>query len=841
MSNIPGITGYIQPDALSRTRTLQRAVSIPGGLRVLCIIGEGKREEVLVDSAIGGGADGLDPTFTSAVGAVGRYFQTSFAPMVENRTELFKNGSTLRILEDTIDAQSFSTQYDARIDPETGQIELQGASIVDQGGLLYSASTGNVGDGYLSTPVLTDTNAPAETWTIRCASTTKDSYGAPIRGQATFTASGSVSGQLLDDYGQAYTWKSDGTAVDNGVLRFAIYNPTGQPFAQGDRFTIEVSSHVLQDRDSLEIRYIPELDINDPETFIDPAKLYEKHGQPSLTNTLSLGAQMAYENGAAAIMALQAAPPLPRRTSEIVLAARDATTSLGGASGGSDAEDLIFPVEAPGKPDTDTAVHFFVIGTDGEETQIFPNKVDFYDPDITAAFAQYESSQSDTLLKARFMDPAQTGVPYAYTVVSDDKIEQDGADGYLNPSGVSKAIFTSASMQLTSDDLGKNLDFVTDTVNEGRYEITTVISATSAEVTRASGSFATETTMKWQLLASSGESQRVLLTSDLALAAGQGLRISYIDYKDADFFDANWADAISELEKVEAQILVPIPTQTFSAIQQAFRVHVEQMSTIFYKKERVLFTGAQAGLDPYNVIGTELAAVEDIGILEGIQGDDAEEILAGNIEDLANYGVSASFGDSFRVVYFYPDEIVRVVNGSRETVPGYYLAAAAAGRTQGTVNVSMPLTFKTLTGFTILNSKLYSPTILNQLGNAGITVVQPITGGGRVLHGKTTTQSGAAEEEEISIVFIRDQLSRTTRARLRPYIGQPEDPLQIPTLITQMTKLLGAFKSQNLITKFQNLSVTRDDVEPRQFNIRVEARPNYPSNWFFADISVGAI
>jgi len=846
MANIPGILGYIQPQTIARVRTLSRAVSIPGGLRVLSVIGEGLREEVLIDSAAGDGTDGWDPTFTVASDGYGRFFRTANYPLVENRSELYLNGSTLRVLEDTIDGNSFSSSYDARIDPTTGKIELQSASFVDQGGEYYRASSSNTGDGYLSALTLADTNAPAETWTIRCTSVLRDSYSAPIRGEATFIASGSVSGQLSDEYGQPYTWKSDGNAVSNGIISFAIYNLSpNQPFTVGDRFTVEVSSRVLQSRDQLEARYVATLDLNDAQTFTDPSKLFDKHGTASTTNTLSLGAQMAFENGATSVLAIQAKPPLPRRTSEVVLAVYDSITGTGGASGNSDPDDLIFYVDAPGKPDTDTEVYFFLQNTDGTETQIFPNKVSFYDPTITASFSQYETTGSSTNLLADFMDPNQTGQPFSYTVVSDDQIEAGASDGQITPIGVgSTAWFYSASAQFTAADAyaspAKELDFHnTATANLGRYEIIAIQDENTVKIQRASGSFVTETSVSWQMLTSGNQSQRILFTTDLALAQGKGLRISYIDYYDADFFDANWAEVLDVLETQDAQILVPLPTQTFSAIQQAFRVHCERMSSPYYKRERMLLTGALQGLDPEHVTGESMAAVEDIGILEGIQGDDPEEVLAGNIEDLANYDVSVNFGDTYRVVYFYPDEIVRVISGSRTTLPGYYMAAAAGGYLAGEPNIAQPLTFKTLVGFTILNDKIFKETVLNSLGDKGITVVQPVTGGGRVLHGKTTTQSGYPEEEEVSIIFIRDQVARTMRRSFQAFIGQPEDPTLGPSLTARAISLLNAFVSQNLITAYRNLSVNRDETEPRQWNVVVEVQPNYPVNWIFIDVSVG--
>ena len=842
MANIPGILGYIQPTTVSRVRTVSRAVSIPGGLRILAVVGEGLREEVIIDSAAGDGTDGFNPTFTAESDGYGRFFRASNYPIISNRSELYLNGSALSILEGTVDGSSFSTEYDAKLEIATGKIELQGASLIDQGGAYYLANSSNSGDGYLSDITLADTNAPAETWTVRCTDTLKDSYGAPIRGQASFLVSGSVSGQLLDEYGQPYIWKSDGIAMSNGILSFAIHNISPSAvFQVGDRFSIGVQSRVLQINDNLELRYIASADVNDPEAFTDPVQLFAKHGSPSSTNTLSLAAQMAFENGATSVLALQAKPPLPRKITDIVLPAYSATGGTSGASGNSDPDDLIFYIDDNGKPDTDTQVQFFVIGTDGTETQIFPNKVDFYDPDITQAFAQYEDSGVSTNLLAEFMDPGQSGYTYSYTVVSDDKIEQGSNDATIAPIGIGdSATVTAASAQFVAADVGKYLDFHnTSTANSGRYQISAVASATSVTITRASGSFVSESSVRWQLLASSGTSQRILFTTDLALTAQKGLKVMYTDEDDADFYDANWADALDALETQDLQILTMFPTQTFSAIQQAGRVHCERMSSSYYKRERVLITGALEGLTVANVTGQSLAAPEDIGVLEGIQGDDASEVLAGNIEDLADYGVSNSFGDSFRVIYMYPDSIVRVINGTRSTLPGYYIAAAAGGYLAGEANIAMPLTFKTLVGFTILNSKVYKQEELNSLGDNGITVVQPVTGGGRVLHGKTTTQSGYAEEEEISIVFIRDQVARTMRTSFQAFIGKPETDTLAPSLTARAISLLNAFVSQNLITAYRNLSVARDETEARQWNIVVEVQPNFPVNWIFIDVSVG--
>src|SRR5690606_37108565 len=51
---------------------------------------------------------------------------------------------------------------------------------------------------------LVDSSAPSERWTVRAIGVIRDSNGDPIPGRTTFTATGSVSGQLRDSNGQPY-------------------------------------------------------------------------------------------------------------------------------------------------------------------------------------------------------------------------------------------------------------------------------------------------------------------------------------------------------------------------------------------------------------------------------------------------------------------------------------------------------------------------------------------------------------------------------------------------------------------------------------------------------------
>jgi hypothetical protein len=288
-------------------------------------------------------------------------------------------------------------------------------------------------------------------------------------------------------------------------------------------------------------------------------------------------------------------------------------------------------------------------------------------------------------------------------------------------------------------------------------------------------------------------------------------------------------------------MVVPLPSQTLSVIFQNGKSHVEVMSGIKNKRERVLMTGAISGLTPENVIGTEPAAVEDVGILEGIQGDEVSEILAGEVEDLTDYGVQANFGDSFRVFYFYPDQIVVQTGADRVIADGFFVAAAAAGYFSGKESIQEPLTHKTLGGFSLTRSKLFSPIIEENITAAGIALLRPIAGGGFVIFGKTTVASLLPEEEEMSVIFIRDRISKDMRTAFAPFIGKAETPTLQQTLFARAVGMTQSFLSKRLITKYKDLTVVRDPIEPRQWAVSLKVQPVFSTNWIFIRIGVGAL
>lgn len=856
MPNISGLSGYISPNTISRVRTIRRSVAIPGGLRVLAILGLGAREETVILSAEGSGADGSNPDFTGSDSPDGRHFELSNTSLIAGRTTLTRNNVPLTGLEATINTNTFDSRYDYRLEPSTGRIEMQRAHLVSQGGLLSAPGSGNVGNGSMSTIDLIDANAPTETWTFRLTSAVLDAYGDPVPEVSVFTAIGSVTGQPVDAYGAPITFISDGTVRDNGILRVAITEGS-TPFERGDRFTVKVESGVLVKGDTLEASYIATADLNDPELFVDANKLYAKHGTPSQENTLSLGAQMAFENGAFAVLALQAKPPLPRRTTETILESDNPLTNttegfrqLGVSIVATDVDNFRYTIN--GTPDSDTAVNIFVVDRDdGSETQIFPRKVSFYDSVI--ANDPYTN----------FINNGDYA--YAYTIINDGEVEDEGHDGEVS---IGEFTFTadSASFAGYNLDLGEvdtskqirilNTDRYGNDASDvaGTYDIDSVgdtagndniVTLSSASLTASEGWAKSATDLRWELVDSADTSSRILLTSDLytsgTIRVRDGLKVSYIDTTDADFFDTNWGSALEALEAVDCQMVVPLPDGAYSAIQQATRAHCELMSNSANQKERVALIGAQMGVTNAALAGRELVAVEDVGVIEGIQGDDPEEVLADNIEDLQDFNVSTNWGTSFRTIYFWPDSIVRAISGTNTNIHGFYMGAAAGGLLAAEPNAAQPLTRKIITGFSILRSKVLRPVEINELGNIGVAVVQPVTGGGVISHGKTTTSSGIPEEEELSIVFIRDRTANVLRNVLRSFIGKPEDPSLAASITSTATKALQSLITQGLLTRYQNLQVFRDEVDPRQFNVTLEVQPVYAITWIFIDVNVGTL
>jgi len=833
MANIPGAAGAI-PGVYDLIQTQSSGAAVPGGVRIAAIIGEGLRSEILVSAAQGGGKDGLNPTYTSTSGSDGRHFALSLYPIISNRTTLFKNGIPLKGLEGIIDGMPFSNLYDYKIDIATGHIELQTAHLADQGGSNFVSGPLNTGIGTLNGLTLLDLNAPSETWSIRCVSVQRTPLNAPIANTAKFVAVGSVSGNKLDSNGNPIVWVANNQTVSNGILSFAIYETS--PFLPGDYFSVVVTSGALVKNNTLTSYYTPSSNINDPEFLQSMSDVVAKHGPSSISNNLSLGCQLAFANTAPGIMCVQAAPSMPRRTSYLL------TDNFLANSANTD--DFLFPLPTGVVPDPNSNIHFFIKNNaTNVESQILPNLFPYYTIGSSPTLSQFITDNT--------LPPA--GYSYSYSLIQQAASVVSGLDGYIQPT-FTAAQFSSSYTFDASFDPSNNPNYqlkIIDAVNAVNVGSFRIIGVSGGKLLtdgynyddNTTHSFIAEGNLRYEIVDTTSGTESVYIVVNKNIApAGYSLRANIIDNRDASFYDAGWLNAIASLEKVECDIVVPLPKQTISVIFQNALQHCITMSSIKNRKERVLFAGSINGLTPDNLTGAKPAAVENIGILEGIQGESYADVFGNaNPEDLANYSVPDAFGSTFRCVYFYPDQIVVQAGTDNVLIDGFYIAAAAAGYLSASTNVAIPLTNKVLSGFTILRNKQFSTLTIEQLVASGVCVLQPVTGGGNVVWGLTTTQSGYAEEQEISIVFIRDRIAKSLRSGYKGYIGIAEDDTILATLSARGQALVSSFISQGLITAYKDLVVQRDSVDPRQWNVSLRVQPTYPVNWIFIKVGIGIL
>ena len=128
---------------------------------------------------------------------------------------------------------------------------------------------------------------------------------------------------------------------------------------------------------------------------------------------------------------------------------------------------------------------------------------------------------------------------------------------------------------------------------------------------------------------------------------------------------------------------------------------------------------------------------------------------------------------------------------------------------------------------------------MDKLLRAGAIVAEPVGLGGKIVWGRTTKQGGDPNEEELSVVFIRDKISKTLRSTMEPFIGRPAEKGFQNTLQNTAYKAGQAFLSASWITDFKDVGVSRDKVEPRQWNVKMRVQPTYPVNWLYIPITIG--
>lgn len=672
MPNIPGIINA-EPGAYTVVRTRQGTVSLPGGPTIVALMGKGQREEILVERAVGNCLDGESAQFDPRLDTDGRHFLliNTITGICPGSLNLFLNprgdGTDLPLVQFTL-GDSFSATDGAAWIAQFGFRPEDANSCV---------TLGTADDGY-------GTDSIGQ---IDEADFGLDGYRGFSTGTGFFDAAA----------GRRFNRSSLYPAGTREPQHYLIDESTGQL----------ILDHPLEIGDRLVATYVPVADLNDFELFFDPEDLYRKHGFPTATNTLSLAASMAFQNGAPLLGAIQAGIEVDELTGNCVT-----------------------------------------------------------DPDFSAGFATLEKEEDIDVVV-----PIQSRDINEEIVIA--RLDLTNATVVTETAGGTVFVEGGVSGTATGDAFGLNI---------------------------------------WPLETNDAGTPELLEVFVNGVLQRRGVDYTVVDAAGPDPVRLVFTSALPDGSRLTANYR-PL-TNIVALVQAGARNHVELMSSILNRRERIAFLGSYQGFD-FN------AAIDSVT------------------------GIDANFGTSFRTSFFIPstDGLARkIVNGETTTIDGQFIAAAGAGFLAGLEYLPEPLTKKTLIGFTVDRSKKFTREQIRILLAEGALVVKPLVAGGEVVQALTTVNSGNAVEEEISVVRIRDFTAQVSREILENrFVGGVIDARTIPNVITATDGILRALQGQAIITDFANVTARQDTVEPRQVDVSFDIQPVFPLNWIRIDFSIGLL
>lgn len=207
---------------------------------------------------------------------------------------------------------------------------------------------------------------------------------------------------------------------------------------------------------------------------------------------------------------------------------------------------------------------------------------------------------------------------------------------------------------------------------------------------------------------------------------------------------------------------------------------------------------------------------------------------------VAGLSAQAQALDNKRMVLISASQVDYIVgtDTNATTLDGSYVAAAIAGvRTSRSFDVADPLTHKTLAGFSDMPDTLLRQEKITLLSK-GVMVVENNSGVIRVLQ-QVTTDPSTRENSEYSVVEIIDFVASNSRQILENiFIGQKilvGTPSQVKS--TQ-TSVLTSMVTSEIITAFQNVQASVDNLDPTQINVSFEIAPVFPLNYILITFSL---
>lgn len=237
--------------------------------------------------------------------------------------------------------------------------------------------------------------------------------------------------------------------------------------------------------------------------------------------------------------------------------------------------------------------------------------------------------------------------------------------------------------------------------------------------------------------------------------------------------------------------------------------------------------------DGYYFEGGGSAVFEDIVVDRPFTVAIRGGTLANRTDEAAAYGDYGRGYRNKRVIVVAPDTIKTTLDGLESAVPGYYAAAAIAGRKSGK-SASQPLTEDALAGFTgvVGSQERYSEPQLRIMAGGGLWILyqeadgQPV----RTRHQLTTDVSTLLTRES-SITDALDYAAKTLRITFRNFIGRFNITTGLIEALNLVCDGVADFFVQNDIFESFSVAEIKQNIDvPDQISIIVDIGTLKPLN-----------
>lgn len=209
------------------------------------------------------------------------------------------------------------------------------------------------------------------------------------------------------------------------------------------------------------------------------------------------------------------------------------------------------------------------------------------------------------------------------------------------------------------------------------------------------------------------------------------------------------------------------------------------------------------------------------------------QAVSNRTEEAMAYGELAQGFANRRVFAVAPDQARASLGGLEQIIPGYYLAAALAGRVSSKAP-QQPLTETSLTGFTgvIGSQDRYSEAQLRIMSGGGLFIFYQKADGRPVqIRQQLSTDMSTVERREMSITTALDFGAKFIRGGVRNFIGRFNIDTTLRDALTTALEGLGKYLVRNGVWAGVNWGQIRQpSEEPDSLEIDAEVAIYYPHN-----------